>query len=55
MILPGEDRGHINLDEFDEKRYIDLRAQLHEHTKKFLTTKAEAQRLLDIIKILQDD
>jgi len=53
MILPGEERGRIDFDQFDEKSYLDIRNQLHEYTKTRLTTKNEAQRLLGILKNME--
>ncbi len=52
MILPGEERGRIDFDRFDEKTYLGIRDQLHEYTKTRLTTKNEAQRLLGILENL---
>lgn len=52
MILPGKERGRIDFDQFDEKSYVDIRDQLHEYTKTWLTTQNAAQGLLGMLETI---
>lgn len=50
MHLEGVSYLGIDHSKFDEKRYFELLGQILQHTKKFLSTRAMAQYVLDTIK-----
>ena len=47
QILPGEDRGYIDFDEFDLNEYNSLRDEFIEYTRLHLTTESMAKYFFD--------
>ncbi|MAF25666.1 hypothetical protein CL634_08870 [bacterium] len=48
-ILPGEERGYINFDEFNLDEYNNLNEEFMEYTQAYLTTEAMAKYFIDEI------